>query len=142
MDEKTTTGERPRGGGRGDAGNAFHRERGADKTFRPAVLRLLIRLTVCAVFGLAVALAVMYCAGSLRGTPDREQFALVRLILTVSVLLWVSAFCGAIVDLWYGIAFKKAGPLAGTIGYLLLVLLGTVMAMGAGFILSIAGGNS
>jgi hypothetical protein len=149
MDEKVTTEGMPAGGecAPREAENALRQDalsrpkRGAGKVFRPAVLRLLVRLTVFAVFGLVIVLLVLYCAGSWREVPDREQSALVRLILAFSVLLWVSAFCGAILDLWYGMAFKKAAPLAGSAGYLSLVLLGTVIAMGAGFILSVAGGN-
>jgi hypothetical protein len=109
------------------------------------VFRALIRCAVFAVLGLDALIIALYYAGFPRdnsgGRPTAEQPAPAQSILAVSVLLVVSALCGAFADLWYAARFKKAAPLAGCAGYLILAVLGIALTMAAGFIRSIAEGN-
>jgi hypothetical protein len=105
------------------------------------VLRILIKFTVFVVFALTLVFAAIYCAGSYHKFPDSSQFAVVRLILVFSVLLGISSLCGALFDIACAVFYRQAAPLAGTLGYVALLLLGVFFAAGAGFILNIAGGN-
>lgn len=108
---------------------------------RPDVLRFLVQLTVLAVFCMTVMLIFLYYTDSFGETAGEDQYTLLQLIFAVSLLLCISAFCGAVLDLWYSLTFKKAAPLAGTAIYLVLALLGTALVAGTGFMLSFAGGN-
>ena len=115
---------------------------GPEEKRHPApVLRLLVKLTACTVLATVVILVSIYCVGCYQEFPESTQFTLLQFIMFVSVMLVVAALSGALLDLVCALAYKTALPLAGTLGYSFLLLLGAFLAMAAGFITSVAEGN-
>lgn len=113
-----------------------------EQTRHPApVLRLLVKLTAFTVLATLFMLISIYCAGCYQDFPESTQFTLLRFIMFVSVMLVIAALSGALLDLVCALAYKTALPLAGTLGYVFLLLFGVFLAMAAGFITSVAEGN-
>ena len=110
------------------------------RTAKP-LLGKLIKWTVWTVLALTIAVVILYGAGSYRRASADSIFALVRLALVLSLLLIISSVYGLILDVFYVIRKRKAAYLAGIAGYLVLIALGAVIALGAAFVIGAVGGN-
>jgi hypothetical protein len=105
------------------------------------VLALLVKWTVGVILFVTVVIIILYCVGSYSHAADSAQLGMVKSLLFVGVLLGVSSFYGLILDLWYALRRKNPAYVAGIIGYALLLIFGTLSAMGAAFILSAVEGT-
>jgi hypothetical protein len=105
------------------------------------VLALLVKGTVGVILSVTIVVIVLYCVGSYSHAADSAQMGMVRALLFMGVLLGVSSFYGVILDIWYALRRKNPAYFAGVAAYALLLIFGTISAMGAAFILSAVGGN-
>jgi hypothetical protein len=93
------------------------------------------------ILALTLTAVILYVAGAYRGASDDSQLALVRFCLVSSLLLIISSFYGLALDLFCTIRRRRAVYLAGALGYVVLMALGAVLALGAAFIIGAVGGN-
>ena len=105
------------------------------------LLSILVKWTVWANLSFDLITVVIYVVGSYRKASDGVQITLVRICLMASVLLIISSLYGLILDLYYMIRRHRPAYLRGIAGYLLTLTLGTLLALGAAFIISAVGGN-
>jgi hypothetical protein len=109
-------------------------------TVKP-VLALLVKGTVGVILSVTIVVIVVYCVGSYSYAEESAQLGMVKALLFMGALLGVSSFYGVVLDIWYAIRRKTPAYFAGAAGYVLLLILGILSAMGAAFILSAVGGN-
>lgn len=84
---------------------------------------------------------ILYVVGSYQKAPDSSQIALVRVCLVLSLLMIVSSFYGIILDIYYMASRRRKAYLLGALGYVIVIALGAMLALGAAFILGAVGGN-
>jgi hypothetical protein len=106
-----------------------------------SLLGKLVKWTVRAILVLTLVIVVLYILGSYRGVDDNSQLTLVRFGLIVSLLLVISSIYGFLLDLFYTIHRKKAAYLIGALGYVVIIVLGALIALSMAFIIGAAGGN-
>jgi hypothetical protein len=83
----------------------------------------------------------LYGIGTIQGFTDSTQLFLLHLGLFLSILLALSAFYGAVLDLLLFFHRKKIRFICGAWVYALFGLFGGLAAASAGFIISASGGN-
>ena len=105
------------------------------------LLAKLVKWTVWFILALDILAAVLYIIGSYQKAPDESQITLVRTCLILSMLMIISSVYGIILDLFYLITKRKPAYLAGILGYILIIALGAVLALGAAFIIGAVKGN-
>ncbi|MDR0447611.1 MAG: hypothetical protein LBH07_02975 [Treponema sp.] len=101
----------------------------------------MVKWTARAVLILTLLVVFLYGAGSYRRASDHTQLSLVRLTLILSLLLVISSIYGLLINLFYAIRRQRAAFLAGVFGYIILIILGAVIAFGAAFIIGAVRGN-
>jgi hypothetical protein len=114
--------------------------KGLPHTSKP-LLGELVKWTARAVLILTLLVVFLYGAGSYRRASDHTQLSLVRLTLILSLLLVISSIYGLLINLFYAIRRQRAAFLAGVFGYIILIILGAVIAFGAAFIIGAVRGN-
>ena len=105
------------------------------------LLGKLIKWTVRVILAITVTMHIFYISGSYRKVSDDSQLALLRFCLTFSLLLIISSIYGLVLDLYYAVRKRQAAYLAGVLGYLLLIVLGLILSLGAAFVIGAVGGN-
>ncbi|MCL1814958.1 MAG: hypothetical protein FWG27_03950 [Treponema sp.] len=105
------------------------------------LLGKLIKWTTLGILVLALTTVTLYTAGSYRKDSDNSQLVLVRSFLTLSLLLIISSIYGVILNLYYAVRKRQGAYLFGVLGYVLIIVLGILIALGAAFILGAVDGN-
>ena len=105
------------------------------------LLGKLIKWTTWTLLVLNLLVVILYIAGSYQRASDTAQLALVRICLILSLLLIISSIYGLILDLYYIVRRHEAVYLLGIAGYIMIIVLGALLALGAAFIIGAAGGN-
>ena len=105
------------------------------------LLGKLIKWTTWAIFILNLITVILYIAGSYQKISDDTLLTLVRICLILSLLLIISSVYGIILDLFYIVRKRQPVLLFGIAGYIMIIALGTLLALGAAFIVGATGGN-
>ena len=105
------------------------------------LLGKLIKWTVWAVLALTLTVVILYIAGSFRKVSDDSQLLLVRISLVLSLLLIISSIYGFILNMYYAVRRRKIAYIIGGAGYILIIVMGAAIALGAAFIIGAVGGN-
>jgi len=110
------------------------------KSAKP-LLGKLIKWTVWAVLAATAIVVIIYIAGSYRKASDDSQLAIVRIALVLSLLLIISSIYGILLDFFYIIKRRQIRYLAGIAGYMLIMVLGVIIALVTAFIIGSVGGH-
>ena len=105
------------------------------------LLGILVRWTVWTILAFDLVVVLLYVAGSYQKASDSSQLSLVRICLILSMLMIISSLYGIILDIYYMFRRRRPAYLTGIAGYILVIALGTLLALGAAFIIGAVGGN-
>jgi hypothetical protein len=108
---------------------------------KPLVL-LLVRRGVFFLGTLCFLSGFLYALGTRQGFMDRTQILLLRLLAVLGMLLVTGTVFGIIVQVVFMILQKRPVFFGNLVWFLFFGLLGLIAALGAAFILILAGGNS
>jgi hypothetical protein len=115
------------------------------KISRPAkkpLILLLVKRGVLFLGALCFLTGFLYALGTRQGFMDRTQILLLRLLAVLGVLLATGMVAGVITQAVFMVLYKKPVFLGDLAWFLFLGLTGLIAALGAAFILILAGGNS
>ena len=105
------------------------------------LLPILISRTVIFFSAMCLLTIFLYAAGTAQGFLDSTQFALLRLYVVLGIFLTAAAACGMLLDLGRLFKLKKIRYLLRAGGYMVLVIVGSVTALAALFIIAMSEGN-
>jgi hypothetical protein len=108
---------------------------------KPLIL-LLVRRGVFFLGALCCLSGFLYALGTRQGFMDRTQMLLLRLLAVLGTLLITGTVFGIIVQVVFMILRKKPVFPGTLVWFLFFAFIGLIAALGAAFILILAGGNS
>ena len=99
------------------------------------LLGRLVKWAVWIILALTLAVHIAYMSGSYRKASDESQLTLVNVCLVLSLLLIIASFYGMVLELYYAVRKRNTAYLAAAMGYILLIVLGTLALFGAMFVI-------
>jgi len=111
------------------------------KSIKEKILPILANRTVFFFFGMCLLTIFLYAAGTVQGFVDSTQFALLRLYVVLGIFLTVTSGCGMFLNFGRLFSQKKLRYLFRAIGYIALVVFGTLTVLVAMFIIAMSEGN-